>query len=251
MGREAAHFRCEPDQTWQKSLVLPMLGTFTRSSSPPPDSKMQYPDLVMHELEQMRSDLNNEREYRAAMQLESSRMQESKFSLSLSLSLLSLLAKLLAPRTGMRIARPVWFAGRREREGERERERERELKRSFWPRAPDRSTQCEFFTSASVLVWSKRLSTGQLRNGFLGGCQPEVGGGGSYSGVGARDDVLVYTRRLSEALPQGSRSNSSSIISSSSSKSSSCRISSSSSAPVCCRGSDQSCNLTAWGARVA
>ena len=82
-----------------------------------------------------------------------------------------------------------------EREGERE--RERELKRSFWPRAPDRSTQCEF-TSASVLVWSKRVSTGQLRNGFLGGCQPEVGGGGSYSGVGARDDVLVYTRRLSK-----------------------------------------------------
>ena len=64
-----------------------MLGTFTRSSSPPPDSKVQYPDLVMHELEQMRTDLNNEREYRAAMQLESSRMQESKFSLSLSLSL--------------------------------------------------------------------------------------------------------------------------------------------------------------------
>ena len=109
VGREAAHFRCEPDQTWQKSLVLPMLGTFTRSSSPPPDSKVQYPDLVMHELEQMRTDLNNEREYRAAMQLESSRMQESKFSLSLSLSLslLSLLAKLLAPRTGMRIARPT------------------------------------------------------------------------------------------------------------------------------------------------
>ena len=201
VGREAAHLRCEPDQTWQKSLVLPMLGTFTRSISPPPDSRIEYSDMIMHELEQMRSDLNNERQYRAAMQLESARMQESKFSLSLSVFLfLSLSLSFLswpnrsplgpacaspAQRQTCR-ARPVWFAGRRERG----RERERELKRSFWPRAPDRSTQCEF-TSASVLVWSKRVSTGQLRNGFLGGCQPEVGGGGSYSGVGARDDVLV------------------------------------------------------------
>ena len=177
----------------------------------------------------------------------------SRSSLSLSLSLSPFSLGQIARPSDRHAHRPTCMVRRseREREGERERERERELKRSFWPRAPDRSTQCEFFTSASVLVWSKRLSTGQLRNGFLGGCQPEVGGGGSYSGVGARDDVLVYTRRLSEALPQGSRSNSSSIISSSSSKSSSCRISSSSSAPVCCRGSDQSCNLTAWGARVA
>jgi len=135
VGREAAHLRCEPDQTWQKSLALPMLGTFTRSRSPPPSSKVPYIDLCMHELEQMRIDLNNERDYRAAMQLESARMQESKFSLSLclslslSLSLLSLLAKSLAPRTGMRIARPTTdlpgptcMVRRSERERERERE---------------------------------------------------------------------------------------------------------------------------------
>ena len=135
VGREAAHFRCEPDQTWQKSLVLPMLGTFTRSISPPPDSRIEYSDMIMHELEQMRSDLNNERQYRAAMQLESARMQESKFSLSLSvflflsLSLLSLLAKSLAPRTGMRIARPTTDLPSPTcmvRRSERERERERE-----------------------------------------------------------------------------------------------------------------------------
>jgi hypothetical protein len=191
-------------------LVLPMLGTFTRSISPPPDSRIEFSDMIMHELEQMRSDLNNERQYRAAMQLESARMQDSKFSLSLCVFLFLSLS--LSPFSLGQIARPSDRHAHRppndrlagpdlygsqvgEREGERE--RERELKRSFWPRAPDRSTQCEF-TSASVLVWSKRVSTGQLRNGFLGGCQPEVGGGGSYSGVGARDDVLVYTRRLSK-----------------------------------------------------
>ena len=141
VGREAAHLRCEPDQTWQKSLVLPMLGTFTRSISPPPDSRIEYSDMIMHELEQMRSDLNNERQYRAAMQLESARMQESKFSLSLSLSFsFSLSLSFLswpnrsplgpacaspAQRQTCR-ARPVWFAGRRERGRERERERERE-----------------------------------------------------------------------------------------------------------------------------
>ena len=66
-----------------------MLGTFTRSTSPPADSKVQYTDLILDELEQMRTELNNEIQNRAAMQLEASRMQESKFSFSLSLSFLS------------------------------------------------------------------------------------------------------------------------------------------------------------------
>ena len=143
VGREAAHLRCEPDQTWQKSLVLPMLGTFTRSISPPPDSRIEFSDMIMHELEQMRSDLNNERQYRAAMQLESARMQESKFSLSLSLSFsFSLSLSLsLSPFSLGQIARPSDRHAHRppndrlagpdlygsqvgEREGERERERE-------------------------------------------------------------------------------------------------------------------------------
>jgi hypothetical protein len=117
-----------------------MLGTFTRSISPPPDSRIEYSDMIMHELEQMRSDLNNERQYRAAMQLESARMQESKFSLSLSLSLCLSLSLSLSPFSLGQIARPSDRPAHRppndrlagpdlygsqvgEREGERERER--------------------------------------------------------------------------------------------------------------------------------
>lgn len=129
VGREAAHLRCEPDQTWQKSLVLPMLGTFTRSISPPPDSispppdsRIEYSDMIMHELEQMRTDFNNERQYRAAMQLESARMQESKFS-PFSLGQIARPSDRHAHRPpNDRLAGPDLYGSQvGEREGERER----------------------------------------------------------------------------------------------------------------------------------
>ena len=42
---------------------------------------ISYEDMVMGELEQMRTELNAEREYRTALQFESSRVLESKLSL--------------------------------------------------------------------------------------------------------------------------------------------------------------------------
>ena len=52
-----------------------------RSCLPPTDSMISYEDMVMGELEQMRTELNAEREYRTALQFESSRVLESKLSL--------------------------------------------------------------------------------------------------------------------------------------------------------------------------